>query len=125
MKRVVFGVFILAVAMVSLTSISYAQDATAKQNAEFDKYLELMRQDLRSRKKQVVAANLKLTEAEATKFWPVYDQYTEDMRKQNDQFYSVIKDYAVNQETMTDAAATSLIKRWAGEQVQPSMGGGA
>src|SRR5437879_12381682 len=30
----------------------------------------------RSGKKQLLAANLKLTDDQATKFWPVYDQYT-------------------------------------------------
>ena len=30
-----------------------------------------MRQDIRSQKKQLIAANLQLTDAEATKFWPV------------------------------------------------------
>ena len=32
-----------------------------------------------------------LTEAEATTFWPVYDQYAEEMRKHNDEFFSILK----------------------------------
>ena len=35
-----------------------------------------------------------LTEAEATTFWPVYDQYAEEMRKHNDEFFSILKEYA-------------------------------
>ncbi len=35
--------------------------------------VDLLRQDIRSKKKQMIAANLKLTEAQAAKFWPVYD----------------------------------------------------
>jgi len=34
--------------------------------------LDLLRKDLRSKRKQLIAANLKLTDTEATKFWPVY-----------------------------------------------------
>jgi len=37
--------------------------------------IDLLRKDLRSQRKQLIAANLKLTDTEAAKFWPVYDQY--------------------------------------------------
>jgi hypothetical protein len=40
-----------------------------------DQDLTLLRKDLRSKRKQLIAANLKLTDADAAKFWPVYDQY--------------------------------------------------
>src|SRR6516162_5708079 len=41
-----------------------------------DQDIDMMRKDIRSQKKQLIAQNLKLTDAEATKFWPIYDQYT-------------------------------------------------
>ena len=37
--------------------------------------IDLLRKDLRSQRKQLIAANLKLTDTEAAKFWPVYEQY--------------------------------------------------
>ena len=43
-----------------------------------DQYVQLLRKDLRSEKKQIVAVNMSLTEAEAQKFWPVYDEYATD-----------------------------------------------
>jgi len=43
-----------------------------------DQDLNLLRKDLCSRRKQLIAANLKLTDTEAAKFWPVYDQYVTD-----------------------------------------------
>jgi hypothetical protein len=62
-----------------------------------------------------------LTETEATKFWPVYDEYVAEMAKANDEFYAVIKDYAANQKTLTDAQASSMIKRWAEIQVKQAQ----
>ena len=47
--------------------------------------------------------NVPLTEVEATKFWPVYEQYAMEMTKHYDEFYSVIKDYAAKQKTLTTA----------------------
>jgi hypothetical protein len=40
-----------------------------------DANMQLMREDIRSERKKVIAANMPLTETEATKFWPVYDRY--------------------------------------------------
>ena len=77
-----------------------------------DQDLQLLREDIRSKKKQLIAANLILTDAEATKFWPVYDQYTADLVKINDQKYALIKEYADAWGTMTDAQALGYVNRW-------------
>jgi hypothetical protein len=73
--------------------------------------IQLLRQDIRSQKKQLIAANLTLTDAEATKFWPVYDQYSAEMTKIGDQKYALIKEYAQNFGSLTDAQAQSLTNR--------------
>src|SRR5678815_2712334 len=117
MTKNFLGASFLAAAMLSAGSASYAQAPNANLNAEFEKNLALMRQDLRSGKKQIIAANMPLTDTEATKFWPVYDQYVAEMKTQNDEFYGVIKDYIANQKTLTDDQATALIKKWADIQV--------
>src|SRR6516225_3939564 len=46
-----------------------------------DQDIQLMKSNIRSQKKQIVAANLDLTDAESEKFWPVYNRYAEDMAK--------------------------------------------
>ena len=77
-----------------------------------DANVQLMREDVRSERKKIVAANMPLTEAEATKFWPVYDRYIAETVKVNDDRYTLIKEYAQNRQTMTDPQANSYIKRW-------------
>lgn len=77
-----------------------------------DANIQLMRQDIRSQRKKVVAANMPLTEEEATKFWPVYDRYIAETIKVNDLRFDLIKEYAKNYETGTEEQADSFIKRW-------------
>lgn len=77
-----------------------------------DANIQLMRQDIRSQRKKVVAANMPLTEEEATKFWPVYDRYIAETIKVNDLRFDLIKEYATNYETGTEEQADSFIKRW-------------
>lgn len=76
--------------------------------------INLMRKDLRDQKKQIVAANLPLTGDEAARFWPVYDSYTRETIKVNDNRYGLVKEYAANYATLTDAQASSYIRRWIG-----------
>ena len=107
----------MVVALAAPTSRSFAQKETAT-GIEVEKDLALVRRNLRSEKKKILAENVPLTETEATKFWPVYDQYAADMSKHYDEFYTVIRDYAANQKTLTDAQAIDMIKRWSRIQVQ-------
>ena len=90
-------------------SVSYGQ--TSNSSAEFEKDLQLLRKDLRSEKKQLMAMNLSLTDAEAIKFWPIYDQYAADLAKLYDERVALIKDYAANYEKLTDATAADLNRR--------------
>jgi hypothetical protein len=77
-----------------------------------DANIQLMRQDIRSERKKVVAANMPLTDTEATKFWPVYDRYISETIKVNDDRFALLKEYAKNYNTTTDEQADSFIKRW-------------
>src|SRR5689334_7412990 len=77
---------------VSTTTVA---DRTTLTDAE----LELMRKDVRSKRKQIIAANIQMTDAEAEKFWPVYDQYAADQKKAYDIHYGLLKEYAANEKT--------------------------
>lgn len=77
-----------------------------------DQQLALLRRDIRSIKKQLIAANLTLTDSEATKFWQVYEQYSAETEKINDTRAAIIKEYSDEYGTLTDDQADSLIRRW-------------
>lgn len=64
--------------------------------------LTLLRQDLRSKRKQLIAANLKLTDIDAAKFWPVYDQYISELIAINDKKFGLIQEYADNWGKLTN-----------------------
>ncbi len=77
-----------------------------------DQQLALLRRDIRSIKKQLVAANLTLTDSEAAKFWQVYEQYSVETGKINETRAAIIKEYSDEYGTLTDDQADSLIRRW-------------
>jgi len=54
---------------------------------------------------------MSLTDAEAVKFWPVYDQYAADLAKINDTKAALIKDYLKNYTAMNGDQAEDYIRR--------------
>jgi hypothetical protein len=117
-KNIAFTFYLALFVMAAATLLSAQEPppsaASSMQMTEAqvnDANLQLMRQDIRSERKKVVAANMPLTETEATKPWPVYDQYIAETSKVNDVRFALLKEYTTNYETSTDGQANSFIKR--------------
>lgn len=120
MKRITIPMLVLiGVSMLGSAGVP-AQDApthsatAAPGSAEAftNQQFALLLKDIRSIKKQVIAANLTLTDSEATKFWPVYEQYSADFAKINDTRAALVKEYSNEYGTQTDEQADSLVRRW-------------
>jgi hypothetical protein len=77
-----------------------------------DQDLELLRKDIRSQRKQLIATNLTLTDQEATKFWPIYDQYVSELITINDRKFGLIQEYADNYGKLTNEQSLSFVRRW-------------
>jgi len=80
--------------------------------------LEGLREELRSSRKQIVAATLTLTDAEATRFWPVYDRYAAERTVIKDAQYALLAEYANKYGTFDDKAALDFIGRWLNQDVR-------
>ena len=112
MRNKIMVVLVLGCLCFLAAPAAHAQAAASKDTQTVsDQDVNLLRQDLRSKKKQLIAANLTLTDAESTKFWPVYDQFSAEMTKLGDEKLALIKEYAQNFGSLTDAQALSLINR--------------
>ncbi len=129
-KKHLFFVAALAVVLLLTRNSAVAQDSASqptKQDtapnrfanggnfqAPSDEDIQLLRKDLRSQKKQIVAANMNLTDVEAEKFWPVYDQYSADLARINDARAALIKEYLQTFDTMNGEQAESYLRKRAG-----------
>jgi hypothetical protein len=74
--------------------------------------IQMLRQDVGKDRREIVKANMLLTNSEAARFWPLYDQYREEMHKVGDQRLKVITDYAANRDAMSEDQANQLAKDW-------------
>jgi hypothetical protein len=96
--------FLVGALAVLLAVPAVAQDKPASN-------MEILREKIKADKKLLVAANMGLTEAEATKFWPVYDAFQADLGKINQRLGQVIHSYAeaYRTNTLTNEKAKSLM----------------
>lgn len=117
MKKPVLAALVLMLCLMSAQSPASAQDAASQpasnqsSQASVDQNIELLRKDISSQKKQLIAANVPFTDTEAQTFWPVYDQYTAELAKIHDQRVALLKEYAQSYQTMTDAQADNWVSR--------------
>ena len=77
-----------------------------------DEDIHVMRRDIRYHQKQLIAANIKLTDTEAERFWPIYDQYLSELSQIDDTKYALVKQYLQNDGIFDDKEAESTAERW-------------
>jgi hypothetical protein len=98
--RLSSALFVLAT--LALRVPAYAQDPGETQ---------AIRADLQADRTKLVAGNLELTEAEAAKFWPLYNEYRAKQSQIGDRAIALVKDFAANYDALSDEKAKDLLKR--------------
>ena len=119
MKKLAIAL-VVGMSLLLIQRVAFAQQSQppTSGSAGIEQDVQLLRSDIRSAKKQIIAENMKLTPAQAEKFWPVYDAYTQETTKLGDASYALVKDYANTYQDMTDAQADSLVDKMATLDVQ-------
>jgi hypothetical protein len=76
--------------------------------------LEIIHEKLKADKKLIVSNYMQLTESEAQKFWPVYEEYQKDLQKSNERLLRLLESYAADyrNKSLTDEKAKKLLDEW-------------
>jgi hypothetical protein len=99
-----------AFATAVLTTLALAGSSRASAQDSTDEDIKLFRKDLRSVRKQIIAANMDLSDQEAVQFWPLFEQYTQELVTKQDRKYALLKEYAENYTTLTDEQAEKYVR---------------
>lgn len=91
-----------------LTLIIFASTFTLAQES----YLELMRQDLNTKKVAIISEVMQFTNEEEEVFWPLYREFDFEYSKIGDEVLKLIKDYAENFENISDEKAMELMNSY-------------
>lgn len=97
------GLIIIMAALLLICTSPLAAEDKAADN------MQILIAKVKADKKLIVANNLQLTEKEAKAFWPVYESYQNELFLLRSRSLNMIKNYADNYETMTNAMAKKLL----------------
>jgi hypothetical protein len=96
MKKILVIAFLFSLANI------FAQDA--------DSYIEVLKSEVKTDKKAIIAETMQFTEQQSAAFWPVYTEFEYELEKLSNKRIANIKDFAANYDSLTDAKADELIK---------------
>lgn len=97
-------------------TISMPATVAAQTEAEADKFVEMVRTDLKKDKVAIIGASMGFTGDEAATFWPIYKEYETELSAIGDERIALIKQYAANFKSMTDATANELATKALGQE---------
>ena len=110
---------LLATAMVGIASASLllpanrtlgdpAQPIVNEKFSDFGPAIAELRQEAGQDRRNIVRANMLLTETESARFWPLYDQYRAERRKIGDRRVRLITDFLAQKNSMSEDEAKAL-----------------
>jgi hypothetical protein len=100
MKRM-FGVVFLSVI---ICSTAFAQE-------NLNSIVELLRQDVKTKKIALITEIMQFTEEESAAFWPIFRKYDVELQKVGDERVALIKDYAENFDNIDDDKAKEIAEK--------------
>jgi len=76
--------------------------------------LAVIHEKLKADKKLIVSKYMELTDSEAQKFWPVYEEYQKDLQGSNERLRALLESYAADyrNKSLTDEKAKKLLDEW-------------
>ena len=109
--HVFLGAAVLAVALCAVPASAQVTVPNSQPTAASEQDIQMLRENIRASRKKVVAANMNLTADEATKFWPIYDQYQLGLNKIGDARWQMMKEYAMSYPNVSADQAQSFMVR--------------
>jgi hypothetical protein len=93
--------------MIGVAPLGWAQDKPANN-------MEIIHEKLKADKKLIVAKYMELTESEAKRFWPVYEDYQKDLQKIHERLGNLLRSYAAEyrKNSLSDEKAKALLDEW-------------
>jgi hypothetical protein len=90
--------------VLALFTVFAAATSFAQQNE-----VELLKSKYKHEKKEIVSAFMNLSNDDAKKFWPIYDEYEHERGKLATMRIDILTEFAKNYKTLTDEHADKLI----------------
>lgn len=114
-SRAWVGLVALSLVLTAAPSLAQTSGQAAAPNAQpsaaSEQDIQMLRENIRASRKKIVAANMNLTADESTKFWPIFDQYQQELNKIGNTRWEMMKQYAASYPNVSAAQAQDYMQR--------------
>ena len=101
----------IIIALLLSLLISTPLAAQQRLTVQEQRQINISRKLINDKRNTAIAYNMKFTQEEKEKFWPLYREYRDAMAKVGDKRMAVIVEYAEHLETMSETKARELLDR--------------
>ena len=112
---------IVALAAVAASIGSAQEESFDQREQNFRAYVTLLRTDIKAERKDIINAIMQFNDSDATKFWPIFQQYDAELTTIGDGRMKLIVDYARNYENLTNEQADALMRKAFGLEAQRAI----
>ena len=74
-----------------------------------DDFIQLLKSNVQSDKISIITQVMNFTDEQSNLFWPIYNEYSNELSKLSDKRIANIKDFAMNYDSLTNEKADQLI----------------
>jgi len=108
-KKIATFAFVATVVVSGLgVAVAFAQQASPVDDEDVVRILDLVRADIAQQRVDLISTAMRFEPSESAAFWPIYRELETELTAVADARLAVIRDFAANFETMTDAKAREL-----------------
>ena len=106
----------MVIAIVALAAVAACigraqEESFDAREQNFRAYVTLLRTDIKAERKDIINAIMQFNDSDATKFWPIFQQYDAELTTIGDGRMKLIVDYARNYENLTNEQADALMSK--------------
>jgi hypothetical protein len=107
---------VMVIAIVALAAVAASigraqEESFDAREQNFRAYVTLLRPDIKAERKDIINAIMQFNDSDATKFWPIFQQYDAELTTIGDGRMKLIVDYARNYENLTNEQADALMSK--------------
>ena len=100
----------LCAVLVPVLALAADKPVVNEKFTDLEPAIKVLRDAVGKDRRDIVKANMLLTNSEAARFWPIYDEYRAEVHKLGDRRVKLITDYAANRNSMSEDEAMRLLK---------------
>ena len=103
--------FIVVALLIAATAFAQDPGKQSDRDLNLREYAELLRADLKAQRVGLITQIMDFSDADATKFWPIFREYDAELTKVGDGRVELIDDYIKNYENITDEKADAIMSK--------------